>query len=67
VWRPSRTAAHVGAAGSALSVWWLLAPFAPGDTALVLAGSLLALTLIGVLSVAVARHVYRFVPTRAGT
>nr|WP_221378872.1 multicopper oxidase family protein [Actinoplanes polyasparticus] len=55
VWRPSRTAAHVSAAGSALSVWWLLAPFAPGDTALVLAGSLLALTMIGGLSVAVAR------------
>src|SRR5262245_54841519 len=35
-WRPGRTAAHLAAAGGMLSVWWLLAPSAPGDTPLVL-------------------------------
>ncbi|MEU8236316.1 multicopper oxidase family protein [Actinoplanes sp. NPDC048967] len=55
VWRPSRTAAHVAAAGSMLSVWWLLAPFAPGDTPWVLAGSVLALVAIAGLSVVVGR------------
>ncbi|AGZ41224.1 multicopper oxidase family protein [Actinoplanes friuliensis] len=55
VWRPGRTAAHLSAAGAMLSVWWLLAPFAPQDTVLVLAGSVLALAGIGGLSVAVGR------------
>ncbi|GIE34783.1 hypothetical protein Ait01nite_078280 [Actinoplanes italicus] len=51
--RPGRTAAHVAAAGSALSVWWLLAPFAPRDTVPVLAGSAAALGMVAVLSTAV--------------
>jgi FtsP/CotA-like multicopper oxidase with cupredoxin domain len=55
VWQPSRTAAHLSAAGALLSVWWLLAPFAPRDTALVLIGSVLALVAIALLSVAVSR------------
>ncbi len=49
--RPSRTAVHVSAAGVLLSVWWLLVPFGPQDTAYVLAGSVAALALIGGLSV----------------
>ncbi|GAB2602030.1 hypothetical protein Aab01nite_63100 [Paractinoplanes abujensis] len=55
VWRPSRTTAHVAAAGSVLAVWWLLAPFAPQDTPLVLAGSVAALAAIAGLSIAVVR------------
>ncbi|MBL7252972.1 multicopper oxidase family protein [Paractinoplanes lichenicola] len=54
-WRASRTAAHVAAAGSVLAVWWLLAPFAPQDTPLVLAGSAAALAAIAGLSIAVGR------------
>ncbi|MEU8663180.1 multicopper oxidase family protein [Actinoplanes philippinensis] len=52
--RPGRTAAHVAAAGSALSVWWLLAPFAPQDTVPVLAGSVAALGVVAALSTAIA-------------
>ncbi|MBM2614996.1 multicopper oxidase family protein [Actinoplanes sp. LDG1-06] len=46
VWKPSRTAAHVSAAGGVLSVWWLLAPTAPQDAPFVLAGSAVALALV---------------------
>ena len=55
VWRPGRTAAHVAAAGAMLSVWWLLLPFGPGEYVLVLAGSAVALALLGALSAAVGR------------
>jgi FtsP/CotA-like multicopper oxidase with cupredoxin domain len=55
VWRPSRTSAHVSAAASVLAVWWLLAPPAPQDTTLVLAGSAAALAMIAGLSIAVGR------------
>jgi FtsP/CotA-like multicopper oxidase with cupredoxin domain len=53
--KPGRTAAHLSAAGALLSVWWLLAPFAPQDTALVLAGSVAALAMVAGLSIAVGR------------
>ncbi|GAA1616152.1 multicopper oxidase family protein [Actinoplanes couchii] len=50
LWRPGRTSARVSAAGAVLSVWWLLVPFPPEDTVLVLAGSAAVLGLIVVLS-----------------
>ncbi|GIJ46095.1 hypothetical protein Val02_29810 [Virgisporangium aliadipatigenens] len=56
VWKPGRTAAHVSAAGGMLSVWWVLAPFAPQHTVWVFAGSVLALAAIAALSVAVVRR-----------
>ncbi|MCO8273654.1 multicopper oxidase family protein [Actinoplanes sp. TRM 88003] len=55
-WRPGRTTAHLSAAGAVLSVWWLLAPFAPQDTVLVLAGSAAALGLVFWLSTATGRR-----------
>ncbi|MCY1136583.1 multicopper oxidase family protein [Actinoplanes sp. Pm04-4] len=55
VWRPGRTTANLAASGGVLSVWWLLAPFAPQDTVLVLAGSAVGLGVVFWLSVAVGR------------
>jgi FtsP/CotA-like multicopper oxidase with cupredoxin domain len=46
VWRPSATAAHVGAAGVLLSAWWLFAPFGLQDAVAVVGGSLVALAVI---------------------
>ncbi|WP_305790249.1 multicopper oxidase family protein [Symbioplanes lichenis] len=53
--RPGRTASHVAAGGVLLSVWWLLAPFGPQDTVLVVAGSVVALAAVAAASVGVGR------------
>jgi FtsP/CotA-like multicopper oxidase with cupredoxin domain len=55
VWRPSRTAAQVAAAGVLLSGWWLFVPFGPQDVGFVLAGSAAALVAIAVLPMALDR------------
>ncbi len=55
LWRPGTTTVHVGAAGVLLSVWWFLLPFGLQDTAVVLAGSAVALGVVTGLSVALGR------------
>ncbi|GAB7052359.1 multicopper oxidase family protein [Catenuloplanes indicus] len=55
MWRPGRIATHVAAAGALLSVWWLLVPFAPGDAAFVVTGSVLALAAVAGLSAMIDR------------
>ncbi|MGW3424069.1 multicopper oxidase family protein [Streptomyces phaeochromogenes] len=55
VWKPGRTAAHVGASGVLLSVWWLYVPFGPQDTMYVLIGSVAALAMIAGLSTGLGR------------
>lgn len=61
-WKPGRTAAHVSAAGSVLSVWWLLVPFGPRDSTLLVLGSAAALAMIAAVSLAVLR--WRRKPSR---
>ncbi|MFJ1648232.1 multicopper oxidase family protein [Streptomyces sp. NPDC088258] len=55
LWKPSGTAARVGAAGVLLSAWWLYVPFGPQDTPYVLIGSVAGLAVVGGLSPALAR------------